>query len=93
MKGELFAMFDKLTQKMAKKMGQSVKTTLEPIRTEVKETVDNKVNLYSRILRLGVLILLFIDGTKRVNQIVNEPNHGPSQIVINNYLSRKDGED
>ena len=86
-------MFDKLTQKMAKKMGQSVKTTIEPIRTEVKETVDNKVNLYSRILRLGVLILLFIDGTKRVNQIVNEPNHGPSQIVINNYLSRKDGED
>ena len=78
---------------MAEKMGHSVKTTIEPIRTEMKKTVDFKVDLYSRILRLGVLIFLFIDGTKRVNNMINEPAPSPNQIIINNYLTKKDGED
>ena len=86
-------MFEKLTKKMAEKMGHSVKTTIEPIRTEMKKTVDFKVDLYSRILRLGVLIFLFIDGTKRVNNMINEPTSSPNQIIINNYLTKKDGED
>lgn len=84
-------MFERLTQKMAEKMGQSVKQVSEPIRTEVKKTVDYKVDLYSRILKLGVLIFLFIDGTKRVN---GDPGSSPSQIVINNYLTReKEGDE
>ena len=84
-------MFDGIIQKFTDKMGHSVKTTMEPIKTEVKKTVDNKVDLYSKILRLGVLIFLFIDGTKRVNKIVNdEPTIRPSQIIINNYISQKE---
>ena len=84
-------MFERLTQKMAEKMGQSVKQVSEPIRTEVKKTVDYKVDLYSRILKLGVLIFLFIDGTKRVN---SDPGSSPNQIVINNYLTKeKEGDD
>jgi len=87
-------MFEKISKKMAEKMGHSVKTTIQPVANEVKKTVDSKVDLYSRILRLGVLILLFIDGTKRVNKIVNqEPSPSPNQIIINNYITRKDGED
>ena len=86
-------MFDKLTRKVAEKMGHSVKNTIEPLRSEVKKTVDSKVDLYSRILRLGVLIFLFIDGTKRVNSLINDQPSSPNQIIINNYLSRKEGED
>ena len=85
-------MFDKLTKKIAEKMGHSVKTTIDPIQAKVRNAVDSKVDLYSRILRLGVLIFLFIDGTKRVNNMVNEPTTTPSQIIINNYLSRKEGD-
>ena len=86
-------MFDRLTKKMAEKMGRSVKEVAEPIKNEMKKTVDSKVDLYSRILKLGVLIFLFIDGTKRVNNIINDPGNSPNHIVINNYLTRKDGED
>lgn len=86
-------MLERFTKKMAEKMGHSVKTTIEPIRHEMKKTVDSKVDLYSRILRLGVLIFLFIDGTKRVNDMSNERNSSPSQIIINNYVNRKEGED
>lgn len=87
-------MFEKISKKMAEKMGHSVKTTIQPVAKEVKKTVDSKVDLYSRILRLGVLILLFIDGTKRVNNIVNQdPSPSPNQIIINNYITKKDGAD
>ena len=85
-------MFGKLGQKLAEKLGQSVKTASEPIRVEVKKTVDSKVDLYSRILRLGVLIFLFIDGTKRVVDSSREPMISPNQIVINNYLTKKEGD-
>lgn len=84
-------MFDKLTKKMAEKMGKSVRQAAEPIRTEVKKTVDSKVDLYSRLLRLGVLVFLFIEGTKRISDPHSEPMQ-PSQIIINNYLDRKDGD-
>jgi hypothetical protein len=87
-------MFEKMTQKMAEKMGRSVKTTVvQPITTEVRKTVDNKVDLYSRILRLGVLILLFIEGTKKVSDISREQTTSPNHIIINNYITKKDGED
>lgn len=86
-------MFDGLVNKITEKMGRSVKTTIEPIKTEMKKTVDSKVDLYSKILRFGVLLFLFIDGTKRVNKIVNnEPPVSPSQIIINNYVTRKEDE-
>ena len=85
-------MFDKFTKKVAEKMGHAAKTTIQPIQNEVKKTVDNKVDLYSRILRLGVLILLFIEGTKKVSDNSKEPS-SPNQIVINNYIQRKEGED
>lgn len=86
-------MFEKLTKKVAEKMGHSVKTTIEPIKMEVQKTVDSKVDLYSRILRLAVLVFLFIDGTKRISNTTNDPANSPNQIIINNYISRKDGED
>lgn len=81
-------MFDKVTKKLADKMGRTVKEAAEPIRNGVKQVANNKVDLYTRILRLGVLILLFVDGTRRVaNEANKEP--GPSHIVINNYLYDK----
>ena len=83
-------MFEKITNKVAEKMGRSVKTQIVPIKNKVAKTVDDKVDLYSKILKLGVLIFLFIDGTRRVNNISNERNNVPSQIIINNYLSRKE---
>ena len=82
-------MFDKLTKKMAEKMGHSVKNTIEPIRTEMTNKVDSKVDLYSRILRLGLLLILFIDGTKRVNNAVSEQPVSPNQIIINNYMNER----
>lgn len=85
-------MLDRLTKKVAEKMGRSVKTTIEPIKNEMKDTVDHKVDLYSRILRLGVLIFLFIDVSRRVNNSSSDQTQNPNQIVINNYLTRKDGE-
>lgn len=80
-------MFDRLTQKIAETMGKSVKETVQPIKTEMTKKVDSKVDLYSRILRLGVLIFLFIEGTKRVTDSENnDDRQGPSHIIINNYI-------
>ena len=82
-------MFDNLTKKLAQKMGRGVQAATAPIRTEVKQVADNKVDLWSRLLRLGVLVFLFIDGTRRV---VSEPKNDNSQpnIIINNYLGVDD---
>ena len=80
-------MFDRMTKKLAEKMGKSVKEVAKPIQAEIKQTANNKVDLYSRILRLGVLILLFVDGTRRV--VGDSPkDNSPNHIVINNYLDR-----
>lgn len=88
-------LFDKLAKKFAEKMGQSVKEVAEPIKTQVTKKVDSKVDLYSRIIRLGVLVFLFIDGTKRVvGDEHPRENSSPNHIIINNYIDRKrDGED
>ena len=69
-------------------MGKSVKETVQPIVKETSRKVDSKVDLYSRILRLGVLIFLFIEGTKKVSNAYSEPESHPNQIVINNYIDR-----
>ena len=81
-------MFEKTAAKLAKTMGRSVQKASEPIRSGAKQIVNNKVDLYSRILRLGVLILLFIDGTRRVSDI-RQNDSGPTQITINNYMTDK----
>lgn len=82
-------MFDKLTQKLATKMGRTVKEAAEPIRNGVRQAANNKVDLYSKILRLGVLILLFVDGTRRVANETGKDSGGPSHIIINNYIGEK----
>ena len=82
-------MFDGIVRKITDKMGRSVKETIEPIKKEVQKVANNKVDLYSKILKLGVLIFLFIEGTKKVTNM-NEPQQTPSQIIINNYISRKE---
>ena len=79
-------MFDKVTKKLAEKMGRGVQAATAPIRTEVKQVADNKVDLWSRFLRLGVLLFLFIDGTRRVVSEPKSDNNTPN-IIINNYLS------
>lgn len=86
-------MFEKFSKALAKKMGRSVKNTIQPVAREVKKTVDSKVDLYSRLLKLGVLLLLFIDGTKRVNNMNNPEPSSPNHIVINNYILKKEGDD
>lgn len=85
-------MLDNLTKKLAEKMGKSVKEQIQPIVNETSKKVDSKVDLYSKILRLFVLGLLFIEGTKKATSDFNQSQTpGPSQIVINNYLyERKD---
>lgn len=83
-------MFDNLTRKLAEKMGKSVKETVQPIVKETSRKVDGKVDLYSRILRLGVLVFLFIEGTKKVSSTYREPETHPQQIIINNYISPHD---
>ena len=87
-------MFEKLTDKLAEKMGQSMKKAAEPIKEQVTNKVDSKVDLYSKILRLGVLLFLFIDGTKRIsNTLSDDQKSSPNQIVINNYLIRRKEDD
>ena len=81
-------MFDGFTKKLAEKMGRSVKEAAEPIKAEVQKTANHKVDLYSKILRLGVLIFLFIDGTRRITD-AGRQDSGPGQIIINNYLGDK----
>ena len=81
-------MFDKMTKKLAEKMGRSVKEAAEPIKDGAKKAVNNKVDLYSRILRLGVLVLLFVDGTRRVSD-THQSDGGPNHIIINNYIGDK----
>lgn len=71
-------MLENFTKKLAEKMGKSVKATIEP-------KVDSKIDLYSKILRFGVLVFLFIEGTKKVTNDNSNPVN-PNQIVINNYL-------
>ena len=81
-------MFDNLTKKLAERMGKSVKETVQPIVKETSRKVDGKVDLYSRILRLGVLIFLFIEGTKKVTNAYSEKESCPNQIIINNYIEK-----
>lgn len=84
-------MFDKMAKKLAEKMGRTVKEAAEPIRAGVKQAASNKVDLYSRILRLGILIVLFVEGTRKIAGDSGS-QAGTGQIVINNYLSdRKEG--
>ena len=64
------------------------KEAAEPIKAEVKQAANHKVDLYSRLLRLGVLVFLFIDGTRRVTD-AGRQDGGPTQIVINNYMDRE----
>lgn len=86
-------MLDRLTRKLAEKMGQSVKETVIPIKEEVSKKVERKVDLYSRIVRLGVLVFLFIEGTKKVVQMDDRDSHSsPYQITINNYITGKEDE-
>ena len=87
-------MLDNFTRKLAEKMGRSVKETVQPIMQETSKKVDGKVDLYSRFLRLGVLIFLFIEGTKSVAGRYADPKTSPNQIVINNYIcdGRKEDE-
>lgn len=82
-------MFDNFTKKLAKKMGQSVHEVAQPIQNKVSTVANNKVDLWSRVLRLGVLIFLFVDGTRRVTAEPKQNDVGPSQIVINNYVDTK----
>lgn len=82
-------MFDNLTKKLAKKVGQSVQEVAQPIQNKVSTVANNKVDLWSRVLRLGVLIFLFVDGTRRVVAEPKNNDNGPSQIVINNYIGQK----
>ncbi len=87
-------MFEGLTRKLAQKVGRSVKEAAEPLKDDVKEAANRKVDLYSRVLRLGVLVFLFIDGTRRVADIGRNEG-GPGTIIVNNYLGeprRKEGE-
>ena len=88
-------MLENFTKKLAQKMGKSVKEQIQPIVNETSKKVDSKVDLYSKILRLFVLGLLFIEGTKKATNDFNQSQtSGPSQIVINNYLcERKDDEE
>lgn len=79
-------MFEKVTKKLAKKMGQSVQQVAAPIQNRVSTTVNNRVDLWSRILRLGVLVFLFVDGTRRVTSDGGKSESNPNQIVINNYV-------
>lgn len=74
-------------------MGKSVKETVQPIMKETSKKVDGKVDLYSRILRLGVLVFLFIEGTKKVSSAYREPENHPNQIIINNYISPHDDQE
>ena len=86
-------MLDNFVQKITDKFGKSVKTPIEPIKNEMEKVVDDKVDLYSKILKLGVLIFLFVDGTRRVNKLSNNDSSSqPSQIIINNYISRKESD-
>ena len=82
-------MFDNLTKKLAKKMGQSVQEAAQPIQNKVSAVANNKVDLWSRVLRLGVLIFLFVDGTRRVVAEPKSTDSSPNQIVINNYIGQK----
>lgn len=82
-------MFDNFTKKLAKKMGQSVHEVAQPIQNKVSAVANNKVDLWSRMLRLGVLIFLFVDGTRRVVAEPKQNEGGPNQIVINNYIGQK----
>lgn len=84
-------MFDGFFHKVTEKLGHSVKETIEPIKNEVQKVANDKVDLYSKILKLGVLIILFIEGAKKINRPNDQPSI-PSQIIINNYLSRKEGQ-
>lgn len=81
-------MFDKMTKKLTEKMGRTVKEAAEPIQNGIKQAANDKMDLYSKILKVGMLIILFIEGTRRVaNESSRDP--GPSQIVINNYLGER----
>ena len=82
-------MFEKVTKKLARKMGQSVREATAPVRVEVTKTANNKVDLWSRVLRLGVLVILFVEGTKRVVKEPEKSESCPNQIVINNYVDTK----
>ena len=82
-------MLEKLTDKLTKKMGQSVQKATEPVREKVSKTANHSVDFWSRVARLGLLVVLFVEGTKRVASEPKDDANGPSQIIINNYVDSK----
>lgn len=84
-------MFDKVSKKLAEKMGKTVQETVKetaiPIKNELTQAASNKVDLWSHLLKFGVLIILFIEGTKKVTNL-SPSNEGPNHIIINNYLMK-----
>ena len=83
-------MLDNVINKITEKFRHSVKTQITPIKNKVEKTLDTKIDLYSKALKFGVLLILFIEGTKRVNKQANEQESiMPGQIIINNYLEGK----
>lgn len=70
-------------------MGQSVQKATEPVREKVSKTANHSVDFWSRVARLGLLVVLFVEGTKRVASDPKDDANGPSQIIINNYVDSK----
>ena len=87
-KGMRMGMFDKWTKK----------ATVNAIET-TKETLNDKLETYSGIIKIGLTLSVIIFGSKKINQhYVNKgvaqapqalPQPYPQQpIVINNYFDR-----
>ena len=74
-------MFDKWTK-------QATNTAIET----TKETLNDKLDTYSGIIKIGLTLGVIIFGSRRINAHISTPapvqQQYPQPIVINNYYDR-----
>lgn len=82
-------MLDKFTQRLMDSLHRSVKKTVIPMREVLRQNVNAQMDIGSKLLKFGTMILLFL-GITKMNQLEDRPKKlEQPTIIINNYLNDK----
>lgn len=80
-------MLDKFTQRIVDSFHRSAKQTIKPIRNALRKNANAQLDIGSKALKLGTLILIIL-GFVKTKDVINssEKKEVPSTIIINNYI-------
>lgn len=80
-------MLDKLTQRIVDSFHRSAKKTIIPVKEVLKHNVNTQMDIGSKALKFGTLILMILGIMKmRDKEDPVQKSEVPSTIIINNYI-------